>query len=93
LYTSLVDCHLISGCEITPDADNSVEILEEVQLRCLRRLLGLSSRSVTIPLFTETGIMPIRPRRVILTIRYLIYLLKLSPDHFSHLALQEQIRL
>ncbi|KAJ3932654.1 MAG: hypothetical protein NXY57DRAFT_1002071, partial [Lentinula lateritia] len=64
-------------------------MLEQVQLLFLRRMLGLSRRSMVAPLFTETGIMPIRTRRVILALRYLIYLLKLPPDHYAYLALQE----
>ncbi|KAJ3910773.1 hypothetical protein F5877DRAFT_87070, partial [Lentinula edodes] len=60
-----------------------------VQLLCLRRLLGLSRRSMTTPLFTETGIMPIRARRVILALRYLIYLINLPRNHYASLALHE----
>lgn len=72
-----------------PNPDNSVEMLENVQLRCLRRMLGLTTRSITTPLYTELDIMPLRPRRVILTLDYLIYLLKLPPTHYASLALQQ----
>ncbi|KAJ3853112.1 hypothetical protein EV368DRAFT_26708, partial [Lentinula lateritia] len=84
-----VDCHLIHGCELIIDTDTFLlSMLEQVQLLCLRRLLGLSRRSMVAPLFTETGIMPIRFRRVILALRYLIYLLKLPLEHYANLALQ-----
>ncbi|KAJ3861884.1 hypothetical protein EV359DRAFT_46300 [Lentinula novae-zelandiae] len=94
LYSALVDCHLINGCEIAIDTDaHLLSMLEQVQLLFLRRMLGLSRRSILAPLFTETGIMPIRTRRVILALRYLIYLLKLGPEHYAHLALQENFNL
>ncbi|KAJ3934845.1 MAG: hypothetical protein NXY57DRAFT_611619 [Lentinula lateritia] len=64
-------------------------MLEQAQPLFPRRTLGLSRRSMVAPLFTETGIMPIRTRRVILALRCLIYLLKLLPDHYAYLALQE----
>ncbi|GAW03734.1 hypothetical protein LENED_005478 [Lentinula edodes] len=90
LYSALIDCHLINGCEIAIDTDKHLlSMLEQVQLLFLRWMLGLSRRSMVAPLFTETGIMPIRIRRVILALRYLIYLLKLPPDHYAYLALQE----
>ncbi|KAJ3852482.1 hypothetical protein EV368DRAFT_40960 [Lentinula lateritia] len=89
LYSALVDCHLIHGCELIIDTDTFLlSMLEQVQLLCLRRLLGLSRRSMVAPLFTETGVMPIRFRRVILALRYLIYLLKLPLDHYANLAPQ-----
>ncbi|KAJ4478552.1 hypothetical protein C8R41DRAFT_772466, partial [Lentinula lateritia] len=89
LYSALVDCHLIHGCELVIDTDKFLlSMLEQVQLLCLRRLLGLSRRSMVAPLFTETGVMPIRFRRVILALRYLIYLLNLPLDHYASLALQ-----
>ncbi|KAJ3860616.1 hypothetical protein EV359DRAFT_15573, partial [Lentinula novae-zelandiae] len=76
LYTALVDCHLTNGCEIIPDTDPGlIQILEDVQLRFLRRMLNLSNNSVITPLFTESGIMPIRTRRASLALRYLKYLI------------------
>ncbi|KAJ3861709.1 hypothetical protein EV359DRAFT_6846, partial [Lentinula novae-zelandiae] len=90
LYSALVDCHLINGCEVIIDTDNLlISMLEQVQLLCLCRLLGLSRRSMTTPLFTETGVMPICARRVILALRYLIYLINLPRNHYASLALHE----
>jgi hypothetical protein len=40
------------------------------------------------PLFTETGIMPLRMRRFILLLGYLQYLLRLSPSHLARTCLQ-----
>ncbi|KAJ3855988.1 hypothetical protein EV368DRAFT_8559, partial [Lentinula lateritia] len=90
LYTALVDCHLTNGCEIIPDTDPGlIQILEDVQLRFLRRMLNLSNNSVITPLFTESGIMPIRTRRASLALRYLKYLIALPPSHYAFLALWE----
>ncbi|KAJ3849038.1 hypothetical protein EV368DRAFT_85945 [Lentinula lateritia] len=90
LYTILVDCHLTNGCKIMPDRDPSLlHILEDIQLRFLHRMLGLSTNSVITLLYTETGIMPIRTRRVSLTLRYLKYLIRLPNNHYASLALAE----
>ncbi|KAH7869989.1 uncharacterized protein C8R40DRAFT_670539 [Lentinula edodes] len=51
LYTALVDCHLTNGCEIILDANPGlIRILEGVQIRFLRHMLGLSSNFVITPL-------------------------------------------
>ncbi|TEB22232.1 hypothetical protein FA13DRAFT_1568873, partial [Coprinellus micaceus] len=77
LYNSRVDCHLTYGCEVVIDIDEkSLRLLEEAQLFFLRRLLGLNSRSPMAPLFTETGIMPIRHRRLILALQFAQYALR-----------------
>ncbi|KAJ3878477.1 hypothetical protein F5051DRAFT_327871, partial [Lentinula edodes] len=90
LYTALVDCHLTNGCEIIPDTDPSLlRLLEDIQIHFLRRMMGLSSNSVIAPLYTETGIMPIRTRRVSLALRYLKYLMDLPDSHYVSLALKE----
>ncbi|KAJ3865729.1 hypothetical protein EV359DRAFT_38129 [Lentinula novae-zelandiae] len=64
-------------------------LLEDIQIRFLRRMMGLSSNSVISPLYTETGIMPIRTYRVSLTLRYLRYLMDLPDSHYTALALKE----
>ncbi|KAH7879474.1 uncharacterized protein C8R40DRAFT_1035802, partial [Lentinula edodes] len=88
LYTALVDCHLTNGCEIISDTDPSlIQILEDVQIRFLCRMLNLSNNSVITPLFTESGIMPIRTRRASLALRYLKYLITLPPSHYAFSAL------
>ncbi|KAF5341574.1 hypothetical protein D9758_014050 [Tetrapyrgos nigripes] len=63
LYTALVDCHLIFGCEIALDVSNTgIQKLEKVQNGFLRRILSLSRSSPLPPLFTETGICPLPAR-------------------------------
>ncbi|KAJ3757761.1 hypothetical protein EV360DRAFT_30012, partial [Lentinula raphanica] len=95
LYSSLVDCHLTHGCEVIIDTNKSLlSLLEDAQHLILRRMLGLSLNSVLAPLFTETGIMLIRYRRIILALRYLkAYVLALPLDHYAHLSLRESSRL
>jgi hypothetical protein len=56
-------------------------------------MLGLSSRSITTPLYTELDIMTLRPCRAILTLEYLIYVVRLSPTHYASLALRQQVQL
>ncbi|KAJ3851184.1 hypothetical protein EV368DRAFT_43745, partial [Lentinula lateritia] len=90
LYSAFVDCHLINGCEITIGTDcHLLSMLEQVQLLFLHCILRLSCHFVQAPPFTETSIMPICTCQVILALCYLIYLLKLLPDHYVHMVLQE----
>ncbi|KAJ6541346.1 hypothetical protein B0H19DRAFT_868193, partial [Mycena capillaripes] len=94
LYMARVDPYLTSGCDICLDVNSkSLKILEKVQLRFLRRMLGIGSRSLRAVLFSETGIWPIKYRRVYLAIKNLCYLLELSPNRPAWNALQESLTL
>ena len=87
LYKSRTDPHLTFAAEVAVDVDDSfLALLEDVQVLFLRRLLGLHKRSMHALLFTETGIMPIRYRHVILALRYLRYLIKLPAHHYPRAA-------
>jgi len=83
-----VDCHLIHGCEISPDSEDiHFKHLGKVQIRFIRQMLNLHSRSVIAPLFTETGIVPLRVRRFLLVLRHLTYFLSLNDQHYARAAL------
>ncbi|KAI1790169.1 hypothetical protein LXA43DRAFT_891453 [Ganoderma leucocontextum] len=80
LYRARVEPHLTYGCEVALDVrPQSVGLLEKVQLAVFRRLLGLASRSQLIPLFSETGLWPIRYRRLELALRFAQYVLREQP--------------
>jgi hypothetical protein len=69
-----VDCYLISAAEISIDVD--AHLLDEyldTQHLFLRRLLGINSRSMLAVLFTETGLMPIRIRCLLLALAPSLY--------------------
>ncbi|KAF5336625.1 hypothetical protein D9758_015930 [Tetrapyrgos nigripes] len=88
LYTALVNCHLIFGCEVVLDiTDSAIHLLEEVQHHFWCQILGLSKNSILTPLFTETVIRPIRVRHAILALSYMKYLFELPPDKYPHVAL------
>ncbi|KAJ7627798.1 hypothetical protein DFH06DRAFT_899997, partial [Mycena polygramma] len=56
---------------------------EAIQHHFLRRMLGLTARSMTAILFSETGLEPIRYRRVrhlLNYLRHLVVLALLEPD-------------
>ncbi|GLB40535.1 hypothetical protein LshimejAT787_0804060 [Lyophyllum shimeji] len=95
LYTALLDPHLIHGCEVCLDIDEVLrKKLEAIQHSFLRRALGLNPQSSMLaPLFTETAILPLRFRRVILALKYLRYLVTLPPDRYAHSALQDSLSL
>jgi len=67
--------------------------LEEVQLYFLRRLLRVNDHSMRAFLFTETGVMPIRHRRMVLALRALKYYVSSPPNSFPRLAVDQSIAL
>ncbi|KAI9061445.1 hypothetical protein FKP32DRAFT_1576011 [Trametes sanguinea] len=80
LYHSHVDPHLIAGCEIVLDArPGALLALESIQKRYLRRALHVSPRSPITPLYTESGVWPLRYRRIELALRFLLYALRDGP--------------
>jgi hypothetical protein len=94
LYMARVDPHLISGCEVVLDVTSRLVVkLEKPQKRFLRRLLGLNPRSMRAILFTETGLLPIRYRRVILVLRHAMYWAQLPQSHYAKAAHDESLRL
>ncbi|KAJ7760064.1 hypothetical protein DFH07DRAFT_691165, partial [Mycena maculata] len=95
LYMARVDPYLIAGCEVCLDIqDKSLKLLEKVQLKFLRRMLGVGSRCLKAVLFSETGIWPIKYRRLYLALKNLCHLLGLrDSDRPAWNALQESIAL
>jgi hypothetical protein len=80
LYMARVDCHLTHGCEISRDCEDvHVKQLCEVQVSFIRQMLNLHGRSMIIPLYTETGIVPLQVRRFILALGYMQCLLNSCP--------------
>jgi hypothetical protein len=76
LYMARVDCHLIHECEVSPDSDDvHLKELCAVQTDFLCQVLNIHSNSMLAPLFTETGIMPLCIRRLLLLLGYLQHLL------------------
>jgi hypothetical protein len=64
----------ISGADAIVDIDPVALVeLEKVQKTFLRRLMGLGSFSMFVPLFTELGLLHIRYRQLILMIHYVRY--------------------
>jgi hypothetical protein len=89
LYLALVDCHLIHGCDVAVDVDpSSFQPLYKLQLRLLRRILGLPHNSPITPLFTELDLIPLRTRRLELCLNYLTYAVSLPDSDLVSLALQ-----
>jgi hypothetical protein len=94
LYMARVDPYLTAGCDVCLDIDlKSLARLDRVQVKFLRRMLGVGRRSMKAVLFSETGIWPIKYRRVHLALKYLCYLLGLDSERPASNALQESIHL
>lgn len=56
LYMARVDPYLTARCEVCLDIeDKSLKFLEKVQMKFLRQMLGMGSRSMKAVLFSETG--------------------------------------
>ncbi|KAF6741047.1 hypothetical protein DFP72DRAFT_760277, partial [Ephemerocybe angulata] len=96
LYMALVDPHLTHGCEIIIDTGasaKSLALLEGVFYYLLRRFLGLHARSFVSVLSSETGIIPLRYRRVFIALAFLLYLLRLPERHYARLAFRDSVDL
>ncbi|KZV97664.1 hypothetical protein EXIGLDRAFT_607803 [Exidia glandulosa HHB12029] len=77
LYMGLVDPHMTHGCEVMPDATLcGTEQLERVQKTYIRKMLRVGPKVCVVPLYTETGLSPIRFRRADLAVRFLGYALQ-----------------
>jgi hypothetical protein len=89
-----VDCNLIHGCESSPDCEDiHVAQLSKVQVRFICQMLNLRARSMIAPLFTETGIIPLRVRRFQLVLKLLIYFLGLNNTDDARAALKSSLGL
>ncbi|KAJ6465734.1 hypothetical protein C8R45DRAFT_752045, partial [Mycena sanguinolenta] len=81
LYMARVGPYLISGADICPDVvESRIVEKEAIQHHYLRRMMGLTARSMTAILFSETGLEPIRYRRIRQLLNYLLHLVVLVPD-------------
>ncbi|TFK82999.1 hypothetical protein K466DRAFT_555777 [Polyporus arcularius HHB13444] len=80
MYRALVEPHLTYGCEIVVDVHPaSLQPMEKIEHAFLRRALSLGTHCQLAPLFLETGLWPLRYRRLHLSLRYLAYVLKDGP--------------
>ncbi|KAJ7128788.1 hypothetical protein C8R43DRAFT_897142, partial [Mycena crocata] len=94
LYMARVDCYLTSGADICLDIDGVlVEEYLDAQHAFLRRLLGINSHSMLAVLFTETGIMPIRIRRLSMALGRLRYMAELGDERRIRWALLDSVDL
>ncbi|KAI0701911.1 hypothetical protein C8T65DRAFT_709474 [Cerioporus squamosus] len=57
--------------------------LEQVELAFLRRVLSLGTQCQIAPLYIDTGLWPLRYRRLALALRYLLYILTDGPTHLA----------
>jgi hypothetical protein len=94
LYMARVDPYLISAADICPDVVKARRVEREaVQNHYLRRMLGLTERSVIAILFSETGLEPISYRRALLLLRNLRYLANLGEDRLVKNGLIDSLNL
>ncbi|KAJ7123418.1 hypothetical protein C8R44DRAFT_875615 [Mycena epipterygia] len=94
LCMARVDCHLIHGCKITPDSEDVyVKQLSKVQISFIHHMLNLHPRSSIARLFTETGLMPLRVRRLLIILKHLVYFLGLPKGHYARAALDSSLEL
>ena len=63
--------------------------MQKVQHTFLGRLQGLNPRSMCAFLYTETGVLPLAYRWLILALKYLLYILSLPQPHLTHCAFHE----
>ncbi|KAJ7061775.1 hypothetical protein C8F01DRAFT_1083160 [Mycena amicta] len=93
--TDIDQLYLIAGCEIILNVNATcLKMLQKVQRRFLRRMLGIGSCSMRAVLYSETGIWPIKYRRVYLALKNLCHLIALNgQDRPAYDALQDSLTL
>ncbi|KAF8994366.1 hypothetical protein BDZ89DRAFT_898168, partial [Hymenopellis radicata] len=88
LYNARIDPYFISGADVILDISPTlVEDMYSVQLSLLRRLLSVNAQSMTAPLFTELGLLPLHFRRVTMALRLLRELLDSPESELAKLTL------
>lgn len=94
LYLARIDAYLTSACDVAIDV-HALHLweLEKIQIRFIRRLLRLQRRSMYHILYSETGLMPLRYRRLILALRFLAYLISLPAHHYARCAFEDSLDL
>ncbi|KAJ6459775.1 hypothetical protein C8R47DRAFT_959130, partial [Mycena vitilis] len=94
LWTARVETYLTSAADICPDVVKSRRVEREaVQNHYLRRMLGLTERSVVAVLFSETGLEPISYRRVQMLLRNLKHLAALGEERLVKNGLIDSLAL
>lgn len=91
LYFARVDPHLTHAFDVfigDSPFKFSCGPLDSAQLRFLRRLLSCNSKSFKDMLYTETGILPIYHRRLILALSAHAYYMNTPPNSIVYYALQ-----
>ncbi|KZV87551.1 hypothetical protein EXIGLDRAFT_597847, partial [Exidia glandulosa HHB12029] len=90
LYMGLVDPHLTHGSDVLPDSTFvATTEMERVQKLFLRKMLRVGPKVSVAPLFTESGVSPIRYRRVDLAVRFLGYTLQQPPGDLVRAAVED----
>lgn len=73
--------------------DDLFEDLYSVQKAFIRRILGVHKRSPLAPLHTETGLVPLKFRRLELALRFVGYLCQRPVDSYAAAAYREAVQL
>lgn len=86
--------------DLTHGADVAIDVheadaapLESAQLSYLRQALHVNPRSMRAFLFSETGLMPVRYRRLMLALRALKYYIESPPESYPRQAASQAIAL
>lgn len=94
LYLAQIDPHLTTGAEVVLDGnDANLKVLERVQNAFIRRALGLSSHSIVVALFSESGLMPVRYRRILFAVDYWGYVASLPSTELPVRAMRDSFHL
>jgi hypothetical protein len=85
LYTALVNPHLIHGCEVMPNVNNTaLALLTDVQKVFLQQVHALSKWSIISILFTKTGTNPLEVQQLDLVLGYWIYMVTIPQGRTGH---------
>jgi hypothetical protein len=94
LYKARIDPHLTHGSDVVVDvSEPDIAPLEHAQRRFLRRMLMANSHSIKALLLSESGILPIRHRRLVLALKGARYYSSCEPGSYPRLAFEQAVAL
>ena len=68
------------GCEMWT-SNRAADVVENVQLRHLKRMLGVRSQTPTLGVYMDTGRFPLHLRQQVRLIKYWLHILELPSEH------------
>ena len=82
---------ILSGCEVIPFSDTTIDSIERLQSQVAKHALGLSQSTANVCAQTELGLEPFRMRLYLLQLKFYVRMLNLSQDRWVRKVLIDHL--